>query len=725
MKYSINSFLVSISVSFIFLLFVCRGTVQAQAIRVAILDFQNISGITKYDGLGKAMSSMLISDIESNVSPKRLQLVERSQIQKILKEQNFQASGNVNKSTAVQAGKILGVKYLLIGDVFILNDQLVINARLTNTETGDILFSKKQEGKMMNWLALKTGIAKELATKLAMPFTEPRIIDATIATAVLTTYANAIDEKDKGNFEKAETLISTAKEFDPAFGYLDDLRDDVDKLKKQVAEQGKKIESLEKSGGRIIGASTYKEYLQNFYSNFTSNEEREKIVIKLVDDFPKQFDSGFTSIHFSYFYNEYGIQYGNDFTFTSFKSIISPLLKQLDISRDKKLYGKYLYLKSLYLLMNSGDFKFESNGNFDKQFYNEFRLIISTIINANTSNDEERMYYQLFLFHTLYAPYKRFNDVHTKVKKDILENFKNIFELLQFNYTDQVTEISEKYNYNDLYYPFEKNNDYFSSIVEIITALSLERSSFKNVTKRLSDYILNHSGLREHILFEQNKENKSDNYQKGVIEEYCANYFTIPSIYNNGLFLYNSNFANKYFIGDPNMVGLNQDFRQQIVNLDSVNRRYKWIYEYTDTQTFESPCDFVKIAPSLVRISDSLALEEILYVLSDNFDKGSRVTIVCNSKNDTIPGIVIGNTLQKNNKVIEIIETPSSRRIDKTNPVLIKIDEIHLPYLIEKGTRERDYQIEYNDYFKKCEEYQKENRVAIPNNIKLFFNYIS
>ena len=79
----------------------------AQTTRVAILDFENISGITKYDGLGKAMSSMLISDIEANVSPKRLQLVERAQIQKVLKEQNFQASGSVNKSTAVEAGKII------------------------------------------------------------------------------------------------------------------------------------------------------------------------------------------------------------------------------------------------------------------------------------------------------------------------------------------------------------------------------------------------------------------------------------------------------------------------------------------------------------------------------------------------------------------------------------------------------------------------------------------
>jgi TolB-like protein len=152
----------------------------SQQIKVAILDFENTSGIAKYDGLGKAMSSMLISDIESNVSPKRLQLVERAQIQKVLKEQNFQASSVIDKNTTVKAGKILGVKYLLVGDIYILNDVLIINARLTNTETGEIKFSKKQEGKLIGWLNLKTNIAKDLAVAFSMPFTEPTTPDKVI-----------------------------------------------------------------------------------------------------------------------------------------------------------------------------------------------------------------------------------------------------------------------------------------------------------------------------------------------------------------------------------------------------------------------------------------------------------------------------------------------------------------------------------------------------------------
>ena len=218
--------------------------VVAQTIRVAILDFDNISGIPKYDGLGKAMSSMLISDIEANVSPKRLQLVERAQVQKILKEQNFQASGSVNKNTAVQTGKILGVTYLLVGDIYILNDQLIINARLTNTETGDIVFAKKQEGKTVAWLTLKTIIAKDLATSLSQPFIEPTIPDKEIPVATITTFGNAIIAKDDGKLEKAEELINTVNEFSPDFKYLDDLKTQLDELKKQVEKNTADIKNL-------------------------------------------------------------------------------------------------------------------------------------------------------------------------------------------------------------------------------------------------------------------------------------------------------------------------------------------------------------------------------------------------------------------------------------------------------------------------------------------------
>ena len=203
----------------ILIIFTGSFKLNAQVNRIAILDFENISSISKYDGLGKAMSSMLISDIESNVSPKKLQLVERAQIQKILKEQSFQASNSVNKNTAVQTGKLLGVNFLLVGDVYILNDQLVINARLINAETGDIIFSKKQDGKIVTWLALKTNIANEISSNLKVPLESKSLNSKPISESSLLLYANGINYLDKNEIDSADILLTELKYTETEFNY--------------------------------------------------------------------------------------------------------------------------------------------------------------------------------------------------------------------------------------------------------------------------------------------------------------------------------------------------------------------------------------------------------------------------------------------------------------------------------------------------------------------------
>ena len=92
---------------------------------------------------------------------------------------------------------------MLVGDVFVLNEVLTINARLINTETGDIVFSKKQEGKTASWLALKTNIAKDISTNLAVAFTSPRMPDIETPFATITSFANAINAKDIGDIAEA------------------------------------------------------------------------------------------------------------------------------------------------------------------------------------------------------------------------------------------------------------------------------------------------------------------------------------------------------------------------------------------------------------------------------------------------------------------------------------------------------------------------------------------
>jgi TolB-like protein len=215
----------------IFLLVILITTVNyAQSFKFAIIDFDNISGNVKYDGLGKAMSSMLISDLTT--SNNKIQIIERAQINKLLKEQNFQKSISVDKNSTIQIGKLLGVKYLLIGDIYVLNDELVINARLTDVESGDIKFSNKQEGKLQYWLNLKTGIAKEISKNLSLPLTNNTRSEFKKET--LITYGDLLNETDKGNLVQAQELLKKIEMLDNEFGYLNDIKNDINKLNERI-----------------------------------------------------------------------------------------------------------------------------------------------------------------------------------------------------------------------------------------------------------------------------------------------------------------------------------------------------------------------------------------------------------------------------------------------------------------------------------------------------------
>ena len=64
--------------------------------------------------VGKGISNLLINEL---VNDGRFRVIERSAIDKILKEQNFSNSDRVNSATAAKIGSLLGVDTIIIGDV--------------------------------------------------------------------------------------------------------------------------------------------------------------------------------------------------------------------------------------------------------------------------------------------------------------------------------------------------------------------------------------------------------------------------------------------------------------------------------------------------------------------------------------------------------------------------------------------------------------------------------
>ena len=144
--------------------------------RIAVLNFDVATvsksglsyGLYSDTGAGQGISNLLTNEL---VKDGTYILVERSQIKKVLDEQNFGKSGRIEPSTAAQIGRVLGVDAVLIGSITQFNVSgssaggsigglfglggkkkkqkatVELATRLVSTATGEILSSAEGVGK--------------------------------------------------------------------------------------------------------------------------------------------------------------------------------------------------------------------------------------------------------------------------------------------------------------------------------------------------------------------------------------------------------------------------------------------------------------------------------------------------------------------------------------------------------------------------------------------------
>ena len=191
-----------------------------QVKRVAIVDFEISSANQKYNGLGKAMADMLITDMKNNVSSNIAVFIERNQINKVLTEQSFQKGTNVDKNSSVAFGKVLGVNYLLTGSIFVLDGMCSIDSKLIDVSTGEIIYAESVDGNLSDWLQLKSILGRQLSQKLAIPVQKYNVEEMnTISEKLLTNYSSAVESADNKNFTKAQQLLKEIRTEDANFEY--------------------------------------------------------------------------------------------------------------------------------------------------------------------------------------------------------------------------------------------------------------------------------------------------------------------------------------------------------------------------------------------------------------------------------------------------------------------------------------------------------------------------
>ena len=130
--------------------------------RIAVLEFKNkADNQWWYHGGAEAAQDVFVTEL---VKSGRFRVVEREQLAALMEEKNLSLSGDVDPSTAVKIGKLLGVNYLLTGSVteYGTTDKgahgsgigrlpgfnvgkrsfvAAMNARLIDTSTGEVVWA--------------------------------------------------------------------------------------------------------------------------------------------------------------------------------------------------------------------------------------------------------------------------------------------------------------------------------------------------------------------------------------------------------------------------------------------------------------------------------------------------------------------------------------------------------------------------------------------------------
>lgn len=169
-----------ILVSFLVVVVICIGTYTSEAAKkkVAVLDFEYGTIRDRWWpgdwDIGKGISDMLVTQI---VKDGTFSVIERRKLEAVISEQKLGASGLVDASTAAEIGRILGVKYVIMGSItqFSLETKTI--------DTGGF-------GRMLG-LGADVGVSTTAATV----YIDARMIDTTTAEIVAVAEGRASESR--------------------------------------------------------------------------------------------------------------------------------------------------------------------------------------------------------------------------------------------------------------------------------------------------------------------------------------------------------------------------------------------------------------------------------------------------------------------------------------------------------------------------------------------------
>lgn len=136
---------------------------------VAVLRFDNNTGDPRFDHLGRALSSMTISDLSVI---ERIQLVERERLEELLAELDLQQSAYADPSSAQSVGMIMGAEYVVAGAFVTVDPEMRLDTRIDRVETAEIVTTAQVTGQQDALFELQQSLADQLVEGFELVLTE-------------------------------------------------------------------------------------------------------------------------------------------------------------------------------------------------------------------------------------------------------------------------------------------------------------------------------------------------------------------------------------------------------------------------------------------------------------------------------------------------------------------------------------------------------------------------
>ncbi len=487
---------------------------------------------------------MILTDLKNNIHPRKVSFLERSQLNKILNEQQLQNTKNFDKNTAVTFGKLAGVKYVILGGVYVLDETCNLNSRMVDVESSEIIYAKESNGKISDWLNLKTKLAEELSIELNNPIqVEDSYDDTPINEGTISQYSKAIELSENGEFDKANELLELLKSIQPNFKYYEELQYDLEKLKEQVAkntsdiaqntsdiaentsdiaENTSDVSSLKKSGGLVYELNTIQEYINNMSSNLLTAEEKKDLFREVV----KRFDlSEFNNSNFNYWGINFGYQMNDEQYLRALKKDIS----FIDVLTDRK---KEWFIEAV---LSDMWYKTTNNSSLKVKIFQTISLLVSKLYKLKKMDQfmSSNYFQYLNFFHFFMLP-PDFDDVSFKfylkqIEKIAIE-MKIPFSRLFDNNINLVPENIAKLSMNKE--KWDEDSLWLAQAIEFTLYYEIIKKTYPNLLK-LDNYVEDKKGrfvIKYDLLIDEKIYNEYKNkfYNKFIYDIGGSNFAARP-----------------------------------------------------------------------------------------------------------------------------------------------------------------------------------------------------